>query len=182
MIIAGIDPSLTACLCAVAEFSGDPWFGSWDPYAWDVWGSKLDRPTPEMKVDRIIAIVSGVVPWMVSMGVTHAFMEAGVRAFNVQQLAGLRDCIRVECRRAGIVIRDAPLSSARKLLLGFNPPGKPKNPKPGAAPWVDPKVLVAQALTAAGIRFQGSYDLTDALCVLNWGVSELGGIALATVA
>lgn len=69
--------------------------------------------------------------------------------------------VRLELVRAGIELTTVPMQTARKLLLG-------RCPKQGA------KVAVAEALRAAGARFEG-LDESDAFAVLNWGMSEVGG-------
>ena len=87
---------------------------------------------------------------------------------SAHSLGELGGVVRLELVRAGIEIRTANMSAARKLLLG-------KCPRKGA------KVAACEALTAAGGRFD-TLDESDAAVCVNWGLAELGGYCFCQVA
>lgn len=100
-------------------------------------------------------------------GATKAFIEGyayGLKT-SAHSLGELGGVVRLELVRAGLELVTVPMQTARKLLLG-------RCPKQGA------KVAVAEALRAAGARFEG-LDESDAFAVLNWGLSEVGGYCFA---
>lgn len=72
--------------------------------------------------------------------------------------------VRSEVLRAAphVELMVAPQSAARKLLCGHVRRGKEK-------------FDVAQALIGAGSPTRENFDEYDALCALNWAMSELGG-------
>ena len=80
----------------------------------------------------------------------------------------LGGALRIELRRAGVDLYVAPMGPARALLLG-------RVPRKAA------KVACAEALKAAGANF-ASLDEYDAMVVANYGLCELGSLALVQAA
>lgn len=127
-------------------------------------GEKLRKEASDAeRARRTETIAARLVAFARSTGATKAFIEGyayGLKT-SAHSLGELGGVVRLELVRAGVELVTVPMQTARKLLLG-------KCPKQGA------KVAVAEALRAAGARFEG-LDESDAFAVLNWGMSEVGG-------
>lgn len=161
MIVLGLDLSLAASAAVAVPLD---WDGDWSRDRACVVGEKLRRDaTDAERARRTETIAARLVAFARSTGATKAFIEGyacGLKtsAHSRGELGGV---VRLELVRAGIELTTVPMQTARKLLLG-------RCPKQGA------KVAVAEALRAAGARFEG-LDESDAFAVLNWGMSEVGG-------
>ena len=170
MRIVGIDPSLVRTAVVVLP-SGWPW--KWSEVDSELFGHSLPRGCSEVdRIQRCRSIAAGVVAWCLDRGATHAWIEsyAYSRADQAHSLGELGGILRDRLIGAFIRIESAPISSARKLLLG-------KCPRTGA----EAKTQVAAAVRAAGGP-PWSLDESDAFAVANWGTSQMGLVALAQVA
>lgn len=167
MSILGIDMSLNATGIVSCPLS---WDGDWSLVRSLIVGEPLAKSaTYAERAHRTERIATRLVAFAQSVGATHAFIEnyAYRQANAAHSLGELGGVVRLALVNAGIEITSVPMQTARKLLLG-------KCPRKGA------KVAVAEALRASGARFD-SLDEYDAACVLNFGLSDLGGYCFAQV-
>lgn len=153
--VVGIDPSLSRTGVAICPLD---WGGDWTKVRMESVESKPCGKGHRDRLLRINQLVDGVLQKL--EGVTgDVFIEdyafsRGNRAHHLGELGyALRSRIGVEM--------EVGIQAARKRLLG-------KVPREGA------KVAVYEALVAAGGKFL-SLDASDAMCVCNYGLSELGG-------
>lgn len=94
----------------------------------------------------------------------YGFSKNNAQASKLMELGGI---VRLDLfEKMGIVAETVGTSPSRKLLLG-------KVPKS------DPKIAVQLCLFKAGAPKRWEENICDAMCVVNWGLSECGGIALA---
>lgn len=165
MTILGLDLSLNASAAVSVPIS---WDGDWSRVRSCVVGEKLRRDASDAeRARRTETIAMRLVAFARSSGATKAFIEGyayGLKT-SAHSLGELGGVVRLELVRAGIELVTVPMQTARKLLLG-------RCPRQGA------KVAVAEALKAAGARFE-TLDEFDAMAVLNWGLSEVGGYCFA---
>jgi Holliday junction resolvasome RuvABC endonuclease subunit len=127
-------------------------------------GDRLRRDaTDEERARRCETIAAQLVAFARLHGVTECWLEG--YAFSQRTashtLGEVGGVVRLELVRAGIAIRTANMSSARKLLLG-------KLPRKGA------KHAVHTALHAAGSP-AWTLDEADAFVAVNLGLSEHAG-------
>lgn len=158
--VVGIDPSLSKTAIAVCPLD---WGGDWTKVSIKEFPTEPNGDGPAARVARCNKIASASVAWLTRLmppGTTpHTFIEdyAFGQAFRAHHLGELGGTLR----SALMVEHEVGIQSARKRLLG-------KAPRKGA------KVKVYEALVAAGGKFL-SLDASDAMCVCNYGLSELGG-------
>ncbi len=160
-VLLGLDLSLTASAGVAVPLD---WDGQWRRVATLVVGEDLRRDcSDEMRARRTETIATRIVTFAKSRRATVAFIEGYAYSMltSSHSLGELGGVVRLELVRAGIELRTANMSTARKLLLG-------KCPKKGA------KVAASNALIAAGGRFD-TLDESDAMVAANFGLSELGG-------
>lgn len=165
-VLAGIDLSLQATGVVVAPAS---WDGAWARVRSTVIGEPLRKnATVAERARRTESIAARLVEFCRAHGVTQAWIESPAFGMKTAQhsLGELHGVCKLALIVAGIDVQIAQVSSARKLLLG-------KVPKQ------DPKGAVQAALIAAGAPASWSADELDAMCVLNWAMSEAGGWCLA---
>lgn len=91
----------------------------------------------------------------------YAYSQA-LQAHSLRELGGV---VKLALVNAGMEIHTVTAGQVRKVLLG-------NNPRKGA------KVAVSNGLRAAGARFD-TLDEYDAMCFVNFGLSELGGYCFA---
>ncbi len=166
-MILGIDMSTRFTAGVVVP---QDWDGKWPRVRTLVVGEPLGRnATDAERARRCETIATRLVAFARCHGVTSAWIEG--YAFNqntaAHTLAEVGGVVRLELVRAGIEIRTANMSTARKLLLG-------KVPRAGA------KEAVVATLRAAGATFETA-DEADAYCCANLGLSELGGFFFGQV-
>lgn len=167
-VILGLDPSLTASGVVAVPLD---WAGDFSQVESMVIGRKLTRTATEAeRVDRLLHIAEGIVSFARKHRARSAWLEsyAFSQAKAAHSLGELGGVLRVELHRAGIDLHVAPMGPARALLLG-------RVPRKGA------KVACAEALKAAGADFP-TLDEFDAMVVANYGLSELGRLALVQAA
>lgn len=167
MTLIGLDLSLAASAAVAVPLD---WDGDFRRVQSLVIGEKLDKGAPlAERAHRTERIASRIVTFARSVGATHAWIEqyAYSQANAAHSLGELGGVTKLFFVNAGIEINTVTASQARKLLLG-------NNPRKGA------KVAVAEALRAAGARFD-TLDEYDAMCVANFGLSELSGFCFAQV-
>lgn len=160
-ILMGLDLSLTAASAAALNVH---WDGRFDRVFTRTVGMPLARDATDLgRARRTEVIATEIVNFARGLAVTEAWIEG--YAFNMRtsahSLGELGGVVRLELVRAGISIRTANMSTARKLLLG-------KVPRKGA------KVAAAQALRAAGSP-AWTLDESDAFVCANLGLSEHAG-------
>lgn len=80
--------------------------------------------------------------------------------------AELVGCIKRDLHAYGVRLLTVPDSEARKLLLGMNPT-------------IDPKKFAHECLKRAGAPSDWTEDEYDAFTFANWGLAELGHVALS---
>jgi Holliday junction resolvasome RuvABC endonuclease subunit len=168
MMLMGLDLSTRA---AAAVAVPTLWDGRWDRVRSLVAGEGLKRDASDLeRARRTETIARRLVAFAHANGVETAFIES--YAFNqakaAHTLAELGGVVRLELVRAGIEIRTAPMSTARKMLLG-------------KLPRADVKAHVYATIRAAGGMFETA-DEADAFCAVNWGLSEVGGFFFGQVA
>jgi hypothetical protein len=166
-VIAGLDLSATAAAIVGAPLG---WDGDWRHVRSLVVGEPLRRnATDAERARRCENIATRHVAFCKSLGVTVAFIES--YGFNqaraAHTLGEIGGVVRLELLRAGIEIRTAPMSSARKMLLG-------------KLPRSDVKMAVYTTVRASGATFETA-DECDAFAALNWGMGEMGGYCFAQV-
>lgn len=165
MTVLGIDPSLRATAVAGLPLDWAP--GDFSAVRTTVVGRALPKTASEHdRIDRLRFIADEVLAFAAKVGATSAFIESyaygkGTQAHSLAELGGH---LRVRLREAGIAVHTANMSAARKLLLGRCP----KN---------DAKVAIFSALRAAGWQVT-TLDESDAFCAANFGLSELGKVAM----
>jgi hypothetical protein len=166
--IAGLDLSTRAAAMVTVPQN---WDGCWSRVDSLVVGEPLQRCASDaVRARRTETIAARLVAFAQAQGVTSVWIEG--YAFNqataAHTLAELGGVVRLELVRAGLEVRTANMSTARKLLLG-------KVPRSGA------KDAVVATLRAAGATF-ATADEADAYCCANLGLSELGGFFFGQVA
>lgn len=179
--VIGLDLSLTAPAGVALPLN-------WHPGAWRVVKWWLDHPQAPKSDDRrgqleryrlisdgvrrFIEYVTGVrgAPRASLAGCyieQYAFSKNNAQA---SKLMGLGEIVRLDLfERMGVVAETVNTGQARKLLLG-------------KVPRSDPKIAVQLCLFKFGAPKSWEENLCDAACVVNYGLYELGGTALATPA
>jgi len=166
--IAGVDQSLsyTAVVCVPL----DVWERT-EPWALIRSSSVQTRPCVTLagEVSRRAYLAEELVKFLHKFSVHHVALESPAYRAHMQKhtlplLAIMLDRIVA----AGMEPWIAPQTQARKLLLGDC--GRKKG---------DLKVRVRKTLGEPPDSSPWGYDESDALCVANWLISELGGRALA---
>ena len=166
MTLLGLDLSLRAAAAVAVPLN---WDGEWRRVLSIVVGEPLRRgATDAERIRRAETIAARITSFAVSNGAQQAWIESyafGQRtaAHSLGELGGI---VRLELARAGIELRTANISSARKLLLGH-------------ARSKDIKVEVFNTLRAAGAALK-TFDESDAFCAENLGLSENGGYCFAS--
>lgn len=175
-VILGIDLG-TRVTAAVLVPIG--WGGDWRRVQYVTGGGPLHRDaTDEQRARRTEAIARLVVDLACESRRVKAApnVMAYVESYGYSQrtaahtLGELGGVVRLELLRAGVELRTANISSARKLLLG-------KVPRKGA----DAKAEILVTLRAAGAPFE-SLDVCDAFVAANLGLAEHGAWAFAQAA
>jgi hypothetical protein len=160
-VLLGLDLSATAAaVCAVPL----DWDGDWRRVTTLVVGESLRRDATDMeRARRTEAIAARLVTFARKRGASEAWIEsyAFSRRDNAHTLAEVGGVVRLELLRAGIEIRTANMSTARKLLLGKVPRSEAKQAchrvlhEAGSPPW--------------------TFDESDAFVAANLGLSEHAG-------
>lgn len=160
--VVGIDPSLSKTAIAVCPLD---WGGDWTKVSIKEFPTEPNGDGPAARMARCNQIAGEALQWLMRtslrpMGTrSHMFIEdyAFRQTFRSHHLGELGGILRSNL----MVEHEVGIAAARKLLLG-------KAPRKGA------KVAAYEALVAAGGKFL-SLDESDAMCVCNYGLSELGG-------
>ena len=162
--IMALDISRRACDVVAAPLD---WDEDWSRVAHDVFGGALVGQDEMARTSLCERIGRQVQTFAARHKVSKAYIESyayGVR--NVSFAAPeVGMAVRLALMTAGIWFDIFPIGGARKLLTGS---GRPPNAKD----------VVFETLRAAGCPFT-SLDETDAMCGLNWAMSELGGYCFA---
>lgn len=160
--VVGIDPSLSRTGVAICPLD---WGGDWTKVIIRKFESKPTSKTVEARIRRCREMAKevgdGATLFPCSEGYEYShFVEdyAYSRAARAHHIGEFGGFLRSEL---GVGVVEVGIQAARKRLLG-------KVPREGA------KVAVYEALVAAGGKFL-SLDESDAMCVCNYGLSELGG-------
>jgi Holliday junction resolvasome RuvABC endonuclease subunit len=166
IVILGLDLSLRRPAAVVIP---DGWeLGRWDDLA-RLSFEPFEVASDRERYQRIGGIVARLIGFARERQVTYAFVEQyafSKSSSSVTKLAELGGHARVEfLRRTGLVLRPVVASQARRQLLG-------------ALPRKDAKLVVQLALGAAGAPFPND-DECDAFTVANFGLTELGLVALS---
>lgn len=149
------------------------------PLDWDMsWrrvrAITLGYPLPKnasitQQLRRVEALANDVCAYAQRVNAEHVVLEGQLahgQAFNVPKLCELIGVVRHELlKQRGIAAELAPLSSVRKLLLGWLPPRERKQ-------------AVVDALRAAGASFDDG-DQFDAFALCNWKAHELAAPCLS---
>lgn len=161
MVLMGLDLSATAAAACAVPLD---WDGQWQRVRTHVVGLPLPRDASDWdRAMRCEAIARALVAFAHEHGVSEAWIEGyafGQRT-AAHTLAEVGGVVRLELVRAGITIRTANMSTARKLLLG-------KVPRKGA------KEACHRTLWAAGSP-PWTLDESDAFVCANLGLSEHAG-------
>jgi len=165
VVILGIDASLkaTGLVTVPLDFRGR---GDWGRVTSRTLGWSLPSgSTDHRKIDRLRAIVDGTLDFARSHGCSEAWIESYAFGKNTaaHALGEVVGCLKLALRTQGINVRTAPLSSARKALIGYVP-------KSGA------KQAVHDFLVAQGAEFPTG-DAYDAMCAAHYGLHVLGGFS-----
>lgn len=177
MTLLGLDLSTRA---AAGVLVPQDWDGQWSRVRSIITGEPLRRDARDVeRARRTETVAAQLVAFAKLHGVTSAWIESyayGQRtaAHTLGELGGV---VRLELVRAGIEIRTANMSTARKLLLGKVPTRTSKD-EPGRP---TAKEAVQAALRAAGAP-AWTPDEADAYVCANLGLSELGGFFFGQVA
>jgi hypothetical protein len=164
--VMGIDlsQSATAAVCVPAD--------------WGLDWSRVERAThveagpknatAALRISALARISNAVAYWAETWKPTHVWIEgypAGGRIFGLDKLAEVGGVVRLLVRKGGIVAETAPLSTARKLLLG-------------KLPRRDVKAVVHAAVRSLPGCNLSTGDELDAFVAANYGLSELGHVAI----
>lgn len=125
--------------------------------------------TPDARAERLTYIARGVLDVVLECKVTkavvagHALGQHGAMTLERAELVGV---IKSDLFTNNIpIVGTPPDTAARKLLLGVNPALKAKE-------------IAHDFLKAAGACFE-TEDEYDGFIFANWGLAELGHVALA---
>jgi hypothetical protein len=160
-VLMGLDLSATRAAACVVPTS---WDGEFRRVRTLIVGEGLPRDaSDEQRARRCERIAGELVAFARACGVHEAWLEGYAFSQNTaaHTLAEVGGVVRLELVRAGIAIRTANMSTARKLLLG-------KVPRKGA------KHAAHAALHAAGSP-SWTLDEADAFVCANLGLSEHAG-------
>jgi len=164
-VLLGIDLGTRACAAVVCPTD---WDGEWKRVRSLVVGAPLRRDSTDTeRARRTETIAVKLVAFARETGASIALVESyayGMRT-SAHTLGELGGVVRLELVRAGLDVRTAQMSTARKLLLG-------------KVPRSDASMACYTALRAAGAPF-GTADEAAAFCAVNLGLSELGGYCFA---
>jgi hypothetical protein len=169
--VMGLDLSLRATGIALIPLD---WDCQLDRVITKTVGFPLAANAPDgERIERCERIAAECKRLVYSHGVIGCWIEGyafgqGQRSAHLGELGGI---VRQALRSLGCPFHTAPLSSARKLLLGKTPKGK------GAA-----KRAVVAALRASGAPASWTVDEYEAVVIANYGISELGIPCLAQAA
>jgi hypothetical protein len=158
-VLLGLDVSLTACAAVACPID---WAGDWGRLRSVVAGRHLPKAAGDLAhVHRLESIAARVLAFAAKTHATEAWIESyaygmGSCAHSLGEAGGV---LRLELHRAGLRLHTAPISSARKLLLGHLPRQHVKE-------------AVRAALSARGCPL-ATLDECDAFAALNWGLSQL---------
>lgn len=160
-VLMGLDLSARQAAAVALNVN---WDGSFSRVVTRLFGEELCRDATDYeRARRCEMIADGIVGFAQGLLVSEAWIEG--YAFNqkvsAHTLGEVGGVVRLELVRAGISIRTANMSTARKLLLG-------KLPRKGA------KVAAFEALRAAGMPLW-TMDEADAFVCVNLGLSEHAG-------
>ena len=143
----------------------------WDPreptrlLEWTTCGSEVAKDDWRGQQDRLRASASHLAEWVRARYTPHVFVEGAAfaqSAFQGVKIGEMTGAVKVLLLdRLGIYSLPVHMGNARKLFLGLE-----KLPRKA-------QVLVAQRVVEMGFPFETS-DPGDALCVANWGRTELG--------
>lgn len=162
-VVLGVDPNLKACALVAVPLD---WAGDWGRVVSRTTGYSLPQgATDRQRVQRLERLGAAVVAFAMEHDCTTAWLEGypfgkSEAAFSLGEASG---AIRVALHVAGVDVRTAPISTARKLLLGYVP-------RTGA------KLAVRDRLVALGASLP-SFDAYDAATAALYGLRQLGGFA-----
>lgn len=167
-VVMGLDLSLRASAALVIPAGWE--LGRWNKLVSHVVGSNLLQDADQgQKLSRLESISDEIVKFARDNHVTHVFVEQYAfsqmltRAHAIGELGGV---VKLDLRRKlGLVVMPVVASQARKFLCG-------------TVPRKDSKDFVIAKLVDMGANFQTD-DEGDAFVVANWGLSELGLVALS---
>jgi Holliday junction resolvasome RuvABC endonuclease subunit len=164
-VILGVDVSLSACGAVAVPLD---WAGDWGRVAFLTVGWRLSHEASDLlKVRRLESIAARLVDFAGEHDATVAYLESPAYGMNTaaNALGQAEGVIRLELYRAGVALKTAPISTARKLLLGALPRRGVK------------AAVVAYLREQHGAPF-ATDDECDAFTAANWGLESLGADAL----
>lgn len=161
-IVVGIDLSLTGL--GLAAVPAD-WDLTWSRIVTERHGIPLTKTaTARVRTARNADLARAALRFCERVNATHAWVEgypASGRVFGLPGLCELGGVVRHTLASAGLHAETAPISSARKLVLG-------------KLPRRDVKLVLHETVRSMGAPASWSGDEVDAWVAANWGASELG--------
>lgn len=164
LIVIGIDPSVRATAIVAVPLD---WGGDWSKVrSHVVHGSSAKKGDLAGRIRRNDRLAVDVQDWIDRLP-PHLARSARIEDYSygskfgasyLGELGGsIRTCVLDVCAE----LREVPIKSARKTLLG-------------KLPLLNQKGAVVTALKAVGASF-GTIDEYEAMCIANHGLSQLGG-------
>jgi hypothetical protein len=166
IVVLGLDLSLSAAGMVALPST---WDGDWSRVARHWVGESVPKDAPESRrIGRLHRISSEILAFASRHGCTTAAVEgyAFGAKFERERLGEITGAVKLAlATRGGLVIEDVvqPMT-ARKLMLGKNPPR-------------DPKAVVRAFLLDRGMPREWTEDEVDAFVVANWKLALAGGPA-----
>lgn len=170
-VVMGVDLSQTGLgLVAVPE----DWDLRWDRIAHTTVGRTLTKGAPPWDaISRLEYLADQVVDFASRNDISHVWIESypvGGRVFALDKLCEIGGVVRVALHRElRLIAHTAPLSTARKLVMGKLPRAKVKD------------LLHEQVRSYPGMCLRTG-DEIDAWVAANYGMSLLGGCTVAAEA
>lgn len=158
-MVMGIDASLSGCGLVAVPLD---WNGDWSRVAHRTIGHSLPSGASDRaRIERLARLASGAVAFAQEHGCTSGAIESYPfgKVSAAHALGEASGCIKVALLTAGLEVRVAPISSARKALLGH-------------LPRVGAKLAVRDFLVAQGAPFRTT-DESDAFAAAHWLLREL---------
>lgn len=174
MSLLGLDLSARAAAAVMVPLD---WDGQWRRVKTLVVGEALGRDATDLaRAQRCGFIAERIVEFARRHHVAQAWIEGyafdqSTAAHTVAEVGGV---VRLELVRAGIEIRTANMSTARKLLLGRLPPRRTAAEKAAKVKKPSAKDVVVATLRQTGAAFQTTDEFDGFVCA-NYGMSEAGG-------
>jgi len=163
-VVIGLDVSLVGTGMVAVPFD---WGRDWSRVSHATVGYSLPTSAGDReRIDRLVRLGAAAVSFAQAHSGTLAAVESfafgkSTAAHALGEAAGV---IKVALRAVGIDVRTAPMSTARKLLLGHLPRDGVKH-------------AIRGYLVASGAPFR-TLDECDAFVAANWALDWLGGVVI----